>query len=109
MKEIKQWDMKAWLGKSGKDPAKGLPLRWMESLVKEVMRDVLDAEEATMLVFGMDKVTISWEHTLTKEEELAKQLSEATAKITQMQALIPPEGYEWSETALAKLEQLLKS
>ena len=44
MKEIRQWD-ESMVRKEWEDPAKGLPLRWMESLVKEVMRDVPDEEE----------------------------------------------------------------
>lgn len=85
----------------------GVPLSWLSTLHTRIKAEVPDGEESTCMLYGLQHVTVSWEHTLSDIEQLQATVAEMQAKAEQIKALLPIEGGV-SADAADKLRELLK-
>lgn len=92
------------LAKSGRAATDGVPLRWLETLVKSSLAAIpTEAERNTALVFGTEHLIVRYDDTLTPEEQTRDDLEEARNVLAEIKALLPREGEPLSAQALAQI------
>lgn len=89
------------------DPHDGVPFRWLDSLVKRIQATVPDAEEATCRVVGLENLTITYDHLLTEQEEMAEELANLRSVTGQIRMLLPREGEAMTPAEVSVLRSAL--
>ena len=84
-----------------------VPLSWLSTLHTRIKTEIPDGEESTCMVYGLQDVTVTWEHTLSEVEQLQATVAEMQRRAEQIKALLPIEGGV-SAQAADKLRELLK-
>lgn len=96
------------LASGGKNPADGVPLRWLESLVKECLRRIpTEGERNSALVFGMEHLRVTYIDELTPEEQMRDELADLSRKLAAVQSLLPRQGETMTAEQVAALREAL--
>ena len=89
------------------DPQTGVPFRWLDSLVKRIQATVPDSEEPTCRIMGVGNLTITYEHLLTEQEEMAEELANLRSVTGQIRMLLPREGESMTPAEVNALRSAL--
>lgn len=94
--------------RSGRDPAKGCPLGWIEKWVNDVRRAIpTESERASVVVFGAEDLRAQYDDELTPAEQQADALAELTKQREAALSILPRKGEAMTAEAVEALRRAL--
>lgn len=85
-----------------------MPAGWLGSFYERARKMIPAEEWGSAKVRGASKIYITYEHSLSSEEETRALLQEANGRVAQARLLLPREGEGLTAEQVEQLRQLLK-
>lgn len=91
---------------AGRDPAEGVPLGWLTTLVQQLQAHVSDpSERDSIRLFGLEHLRATYTDTLTLEEQLRDELDRLRVERATVVSALPQKGEGMSPDQVEALRQ----
>lgn len=86
----------------------GVPHSWISSILSKVLARVLQAEQDSLVVHGLDAVTFTYTHRLTEAEALAEQVQTLVQRAKAIDQMLPRVGEGLTPEEVDRIRVLLE-